>query len=280
MPLTFSPHHTPLLTPRVEENTHTVTFETGKFCDQIGADRKRVVPLMVGRDVLTRGGCFSFRKVEENLSTFACTFESCDPEGLAADLAKRLSRRALDSSLADLSGIGFGSIFGGGGARSARKRAERQLSKGELKEMGNASESSLRTCVGGGQQRKLTYTPVHAKKEYSKAIEVYTMALTRGTTTGLAEDAELDSVILSNRSACYLTLGKAEDALQDAKRATQVRPDWPKAHWRVGRAFEVMGDVDAAAKAYGRGMEVAEGDEKRNEFAAAKQRCAERARRK
>ena len=137
-----------LLTPRAEENTHTVTFETGKFCDQIGADRKRVVPLMVGRDVLTRGGCFSFRKVEENLSTFACTFESCDPEGLAADLAKRLSRRALDSSLADLSGIGFGSIFGGGGARSARKRAEQQLSKGELKEMGNTSESGLKDVRG------------------------------------------------------------------------------------------------------------------------------------
>ena len=49
------------------------------------------------------------------------------------------------------------------------------------------------------------------------------MALTRGTTPGLAENEvywhgmhyayQQDSVILSNRSACYLSLGKAQETL-------------------------------------------------------------------
>ena len=106
-------------------------------------------------------------------------------------------------------------------------------------------------------------------------------AAAAAATKGLAEvDAEIDSVILSNRSACHLTLGHAKEALADAQRAAKVRPDWPKAHWRVGRALEAMGDAEAAARAYGCGMEFAEGDKKKAEFAAAVERCEGRARRK
>ena len=119
---------------------------------------------------------------------------------------------------------------------------------------------------------------MHAKKEYREAIDVYTLALSaKEVKGGLAEDTDLDSVILSNRSACHLTLGRVDEALRDAKRAAEVRPGWPKAHWRVGRAFEALNDHKRAADAYRRGMELIGSEKSKAEFSAAVERCMSKA---
>jgi hypothetical protein len=46
-------------------------------------------------------------------------------------------------------------------------------------------------------------------------------------------DAEFQSTVLANRSLCSLKVGDAVAALADARRCTQLRPVWPKAHYRL-----------------------------------------------
>ncbi|THG23009.1 hypothetical protein TEA_002666 [Camellia sinensis var. sinensis] len=46
-----------------------------------------------------------------------------------------------------------------------------------------------------------------------------------------------DATLLSNRSLCWICLGQAEHALNDAKACRALRPDWPKACYREGAAL-------------------------------------------
>lgn len=45
------------------------------------------------------------------------------------------------------------------------------------------------------------------------------------------------SRIFGNRSYCYYCLEQYPEALTDAERALQLDPDWPKGHFRQGRAL-------------------------------------------
>lgn len=45
------------------------------------------------------------------------------------------------------------------------------------------------------------------------------------------------SRIFGNRSYCYYCLEQYPEALTDAERAIQLDPDWPKGHFRQGRAL-------------------------------------------
>lgn len=48
----------------------------------------------------------------------------------------------------------------------------------------------------------------------------------------------------SNRAACHLKLDQADQALVDAERASRLRPEWPKGHFRRGCALEALGRLD------------------------------------
>jgi len=41
-----------------------------------------------------------------------------------------------------------------------------------------------------------------------------------------------DHVFFSNRSGCYTSLGRFEDALSDADICVEIKPDWPKGYTR------------------------------------------------
>lgn len=75
----------------------------------------------------------------------------------------------------------------------------------------------------------------------AEALTLYSQAL-----AGAPSDAPL----LSNRSACHLSLGDAPAALEDALEATRASPAWPKAWFRVGAAYEAMGQVEEALAAF------------------------------
>lgn len=49
-----------------------------------------------------------------------------------------------------------------------------------------------------------------------------------------------DATLLSNRSLCWLRMGDAEKALQDAVECKEMRPDWPKACYRLGAALLLL----------------------------------------
>jgi tetratricopeptide (TPR) repeat protein len=63
-------------------------------------------------------------------------------------------------------------------------------------------------------------------------------------------------VLLSNRSAAQLRLGRAAAALEDALRAVELAPQWAKAHSRVAAAYRALDRLDEAEKAAQDGLSV------------------------
>ena len=76
----------------------------------------------------------------------------------------------------------------------------------------------------------------YARGDFRAAADGYTRALAS------APDAKL----LSNRSACYASLGQWDDALADARSAQSAAPTWHKAWCRVAAALHGAGNAEAA----------------------------------
>jgi tetratricopeptide (TPR) repeat protein len=66
--------------------------------------------------------------------------------------------------------------------------------------------------------------------DYLTAIRLYTEALKLD---------EHNYVLYGNRSAAYCRIGKFTKALQDAIKARELNPNWSKAYYRQGIAFQV-----------------------------------------
>ncbi|MCL7039401.1 hypothetical protein MKW94_015409, partial [Papaver nudicaule] len=49
-----------------------------------------------------------------------------------------------------------------------------------------------------------------------------------------------DVSIHSNRSMCWARMKEGNDALRDARSCILLRPDWPKAYYRAGVAYNVL----------------------------------------
>lgn len=76
---------------------------------------------------------------------------------------------------------------------------------------------------------------------YEKAIEFYTQAL---------KLAPNDHFLYGNRSLTYYKMGSLELALQDAIKATELRPDWAKGHYRKGSALQALQRHEEAFQAF------------------------------
>jgi len=84
-------------------------------------------------------------------------------------------------------------------------------------------------------------------KDYEGAIRCYTEALAL---------SDLNAHLLySNRSAAYLFKGEKfyESAIADAQRCLDLKPDWSKAYFRMGKALMAAGKYDEAFKQFYRG---------------------------
>ncbi|KAL4930500.1 Hsp90 cochaperone STI1 [Aspergillus undulatus] len=89
-------------------------------------------------------------------------------------------------------------------------------------------------------------------KDYPTAIEKFTQAI------------ELDSnnhVLYSNRSAVYAAQRNYEQALADAEKAIEIKPDWAKGHQRKGAAARGLGDLLSANDAYEEALKLEPGNE-------------------
>jgi len=82
---------------------------------------------------------------------------------------------------------------------------------------------------------------------FEEAIDVFTLAI--------AADAE-NAVLYSNRSAAYASLKQWPEALQDAQKTTELRPEWGKGWSRLGAALQGRGDYKEAHEAFLKGLEV------------------------
>ena len=90
----------------------------------------------------------------------------------------------------------------------------------------------------------------HFKRgEYQKAAESYSQAI-----AGRPDDFTL----FGNRSAAYLALGRASDALLDASKAVLVSKScgtpWAKGYYRLGCALERLERYDQATEAFSEGL--------------------------
>ncbi|XP_048585983.1 stress-induced-phosphoprotein 1 [Nematostella vectensis] len=78
-----------------------------------------------------------------------------------------------------------------------------------------------------------------------KAIEFYTEAI-------LLDPA--NHVFYSNRSAAFAKLSKYNEALEDAKKCVEIKPDWGKGYSRLGTAYSFLKMYQKAEEAFTTGL--------------------------
>ncbi|KAI0402857.1 hypothetical protein F4802DRAFT_574041 [Xylaria palmicola] len=86
-----------------------------------------------------------------------------------------------------------------------------------------------------------------AAKNFDGAIDAFTQAI---------ELAPENHVLYSNRSAAYASKKDWTNALQDAEKTTQIKPDWPRGWGRKGAAHHGSGDLLKAVEAYEEGLKL------------------------
>ncbi|QLQ78388.1 hypothetical protein HG537_0A06350 [Torulaspora globosa] len=85
-------------------------------------------------------------------------------------------------------------------------------------------------------------------KDYDKAVELFGKAI--------ESSEQANHVLYSNRSACYSSLKRFKEALEDAEECVKISPDWAKGYNRVGAAQFGLGNLEDAEKAYKRALEL------------------------
>ncbi|KAL2157975.1 hypothetical protein VTH06DRAFT_4784 [Thermothelomyces fergusii] len=86
-----------------------------------------------------------------------------------------------------------------------------------------------------------------AAKNFDEAIDKFTQAI--------ALDPN-NHILYSNRSAAYASKKDWDNALSDAEKTTQLKPDWPKGWGRKGSALYGKGDLPGAREAYEQGLKL------------------------
>ena len=89
---------------------------------------------------------------------------------------------------------------------------------------------------------------------YDKALEVL------GEVDAGSELAQTAAAILGNKSMAAGKMAAWDEALAAAQDAARLRPDWPKAHYRVGQAHAALGAHAAAIAALTAGLALAPND--------------------
>lgn len=82
------------------------------------------------------------------------------------------------------------------------------------------------------------------KKEYQEAADAYTAALK------LSPAGPQSHVYFSNRAASLLSMKMFSEAILDSERSLALKPDYAKAHARLGLAHFLLGDYRQAMEAY------------------------------
>ncbi|KAH8681886.1 hypothetical protein BX600DRAFT_447432 [Xylariales sp. PMI_506] len=86
-----------------------------------------------------------------------------------------------------------------------------------------------------------------AEKKFDEAVDAFTKAI--------ALDGS-NHVLYSNRSAAYASKKDWANALTDAEKTTELKPDWPRGWGRKGAALHGQGDLLGANDAYEEGLKL------------------------
>eukprot|EP00834_Sanchytrium_tribonematis_P001780 NODE_46_length_32145_cov_0.918711.p7 type:complete len:496 gc:universal NODE_46_length_32145_cov_0.918711:2481-994(-) len=96
------------------------------------------------------------------------------------------------------------------------------------------------TQMTNAEEFKLKGSAAFKQGNYQDAISFYTEAI----------NVEPTHVLYSNRSACYTHLQMFQEAVDDAKKCTELNPQWSKGFNRLGTAYEGMGKFKESIEAY------------------------------
>jgi len=97
-------------------------------------------------------------------------------------------------------------------------------------------------------------------RNYPAAVKLYTKAIETITDTDAENDTDNDAthagsaILHANRSMCYLNMGNASSALEDASRAEKLDPSYAKACYRRGAALKALGRFGEAKASLLRGL--------------------------
>mmetsp|Transcript_2569 Transcript_2569/g.3980 ORF Transcript_2569/g.3980 Transcript_2569/m.3980 type:complete len:618 (+) Transcript_2569:99-1952(+) len=112
------------------------------------------------------------------------------------------------------------------------------------------SESGTSAASAAAEAKAKGNTAFSAKR-YDEAIQHFTEAIKHDAT---------DHVFFSNRSACYASIGKYEEAREDGEQCVKLKPDWHKGYARKGLAEFFLERWDDAAETYKAGLKLAPED--------------------
>ena len=84
-------------------------------------------------------------------------------------------------------------------------------------------------------------------KKYDDALKLYTDAI---------ENDPTDHTLFSNRSGCFANLNKFNEALVDAKKCLQIKPDFVRGFQRKGYAEFCLNRYKAALDSYSEGLKL------------------------
>lgn len=85
------------------------------------------------------------------------------------------------------------------------------------------------------------------KQDFQLAVDAYTQA---------SDFDPTNAVFPSNRSLCWIRLGQAEQALEDARAARALNPEWSKPCYREGAALRLLQKYAEAADAFYAGVKI------------------------
>jgi Lon protease-like protein len=88
-------------------------------------------------------------------------------------------------------------------------------------------------------------------KQYAQAVDLYNQALENAAALG-----DQHHIVLSNRAACLLCLGRGDAALRDAQLLLRLRPEWAKGYGRAGAAYLLLRRWEEAQSAFQHAMEL------------------------
>lgn len=91
----------------------------------------------------------------------------------------------------------------------------------------------------------------YKKKDYASALSEYSKAISLHGN---------EQVYYSNRSACYIAMNDAENALRDAEICRQLSPSWPKGCYRLAAARLALKRYEDAAVAAFEGLKLDDGN--------------------
>lgn len=82
------------------------------------------------------------------------------------------------------------------------------------------------------------------RKEFQQAVECYSQALK------ISPAGPQSHVYFSNRAAAHVSLKKFNEAIVDSERSLSLKPEYGKAHARLGLAYYLLGNYRQAMEAY------------------------------